>query len=56
VRLVQHAILAAAVALDPQEPRREGAERLLHGLGRRGQRIAAVGSPVALRDRHSVSG
>jgi hypothetical protein len=28
VRLVQHPVLAAAVALDAQEPRREGGERL----------------------------
>jgi len=35
------------IAGDPQEPRREGAERLIEGLGRRGQRVVAVAAPVA---------
>ena len=51
VALVDHLHLAAAVALDAQEPRREGAERLCHRLGRRGERIVAVASPVAARCR-----
>jgi hypothetical protein len=33
VCLIQHSHLAAAVALDAQEPRRERAERLGQGLG-----------------------
>lgn len=33
VRLVVHQHLAAAIALDAQEPRREGAERLAQRLG-----------------------
>jgi len=33
VRLIVHHHLAAAVVLDAQEPRREGAEELLEGLG-----------------------
>jgi hypothetical protein len=33
VRLVQHPVLAAAVAGDPHEPRGERAERLIESLG-----------------------
>jgi hypothetical protein len=47
VRLRQHAILAAAVAGDPHEPRREGTERLGQGLGGRGQRLVAIAAPGA---------
>jgi hypothetical protein len=32
VHLVDHPHLAAAIALDPEEPRREGVERLVEGL------------------------
>ena len=32
--LVQHPVLAAAVARDPHEPQREWAERLVQGLPR----------------------
>ena len=46
VRLVDHLHLAAAVALDAQEPRRERGERLAHGLGASGQRLGAVAAPV----------
>ena len=48
VRLVQHGRLAAAVAFDPQEPRRKGPKRLVQRLvcGRQG--LGAVGPPVAL--------
>jgi hypothetical protein len=38
-QLLAPSIFAAAVAGDPQEPRREGAERLGQGLGGRGQRV-----------------
>ena len=46
VRLVNHGRLAAAVALDAEEPRREGAERLAQGLGGRGERVVTVAAPV----------
>ena len=49
VRLVQHAHLATAVALDAQEPRREGTERLGHGLGAGRQWLGAVAEPVSPR-------
>ncbi len=49
VRLVDHLHLAAAVALDPQEPRRERPERLGQRFGGRGQRVVAVAAPVPLR-------
>ena len=51
VGLGEHPDLAASVALDPEEPRREGAERLAQSLGRCRQRIGAVAAPVPARDR-----
>jgi hypothetical protein len=48
-RLAQHPIPAAAVAFDPQEPRREGGERLVERLGGAGRRVGAVAAPVARR-------
>jgi hypothetical protein len=53
VRLIHQGRLAAAVALDAQEPRREGPERLVQGLGGRRQRFGAGGPPLARRDRPS---
>lgn len=47
VTLVDRAHLAAAVALDPQKPRREGAERVAQGLGGRGEGSGAIGPPMA---------
>jgi hypothetical protein len=35
VRLVEHAVLPAPIAGDPEEPRREGLERLGQGIARR---------------------
>ncbi len=35
-----------------QKPRREGCERLRQGLGRRGQRVGAIGPPVPRRPQH----
>ena len=46
VGLVDHAHLAAAVALDAQEPRREGAQRLAQGFLARRQGFGAVRAPV----------
>jgi hypothetical protein len=46
VRLVDHLRLAAAVALDAQEPARERAERLVERLCARGQRLGAGAAPV----------
>jgi hypothetical protein len=48
VRLVQHPVFAVAVALDPQEPRRECPERLVQRLLAGRQRIIAVAALVAL--------
>jgi hypothetical protein len=48
VHLVVHHCLAASVALDAQEPRREGPHRLLHRVLGRGQRVVAVAAPMAL--------
>jgi hypothetical protein len=53
VRLIHHADPAAPVALDAQEPRREGPERLLLRLGGRGQRLIAVWPPAPPGGRHS---
>jgi hypothetical protein len=43
--LVDHLHPAAAVALDPQEPRREGPERLGQRVGGRGQWVVAIAAP-----------
>ena len=47
MRLVDHLHLPAAVALDPQEPGRERAERLVEGLGTGRQWVGAVAEPVS---------
>ena len=52
--LVDHAVLAAAVAGDPQEPRRERPQRLGQGFGSGRQRVGAVATPVA-SGRHDQS-
>jgi hypothetical protein len=46
VRLIDHLHLAAAVALDVQEPRGERGERLVAGLGTGRERLVAVAPPV----------
>ena len=51
VRLVDHPILAAAVAGDAQEPRRERAQRLVEGFRAGRQRVVAVAAPVPSGDR-----
>jgi hypothetical protein len=51
VGLVDHPLLAAAVAHDTQEPRRERAHGLVQGLLAGRQRMIAIAAPVALRDR-----
>jgi hypothetical protein len=51
VGLVDHPLLAAALAHDPQEPRRERAQRFVQGLRAGGQWVVAVAAPVATRDR-----
>ena len=51
VRLGDHPLLAAAIAHNPEEPRRERAQGLVQGLLARWQRIVAVGPPVPSRDR-----
>jgi hypothetical protein len=45
-RLTRPRALAAAVADDPQEPRREGPERFVQRLLAGGQRLVAVAAPV----------
>jgi hypothetical protein len=50
-RLVDHLHLAAAVAGDAQEPRRERPHRLPQRLGGRRQRVVTVAAPVALAHR-----
>jgi hypothetical protein len=52
VRLVEHANLAAALALDAQEPRREGPERLQERFLRRRQWFSAVWAPMPLFRDH----
>ena len=47
VRLVDHLHLAAAIALDAQEPGRERGERLVEGLGAGRQWVGAVAEPVS---------
>ena len=49
VRLVNHGRLTAAVALDAEEPRREGAQRFGQCLGRRRERIVAIAAPMPAR-------
>jgi hypothetical protein len=46
VRLVEHLNLTTAIALDPQEPRRERAEWLVQGLLTGWQGFVAVAAPV----------
>src|SRR5689334_4764753 len=48
VHLVQHPILAAAVAGDAYEPGGERRQRLIHRLASGGQQIVAVAAPVPL--------
>src|ERR1700704_3377662 len=58
MRLGEHPLLAAPIAGDPHEPRRERPERLVEGLGASRQRVGAVAAPVPARDRpggHSVA-
>ena len=55
VRLIDQPHLAAAVALDPQEPRRARRQRLVQGLGAGGQRFVAVATPVTPERRHGRS-
>ena len=52
--LVDHAVLAAAVAGDPQEPRRERPQRLGQGFGSGRQRVGAVATPVASAASRSI--
>ena len=49
VRLIDHAHLAAAIALDAQEPRREGTERLVQHLPLALVTIAGTSSVTAFR-------
>ena len=55
VRLVPHAVLAAAVAGDPHEPARERRERRLEGLSGAGQRVGAIAAPVPRRGCQSTT-
>jgi hypothetical protein len=46
VRLGDHPLLPAAIAHDPQEPRRERAQRLVEGLLAGRQQVVTVGRPL----------
>ncbi len=51
----EHAHLATALALDAQEPRREGPQRLGQRLRSRWQRVGAIAALVAARDRPGLN-